>query len=61
MTSKKFIQVTDKELSREMIDKGMKVVMGNDKCILFVNEVSNKFSFENIDSSKYVYTNTITF
>lgn len=57
----KFIYVLDKELKKQLITKGFKLLKEDDNGATFVFSDKVKFDFNNVDKSKYLFTNRLTF
>lgn len=56
-----FIQCFDNELKNKLIKNGYKMVKENQTYSLFIYNNSNKFSFDGIDKSKFIFTDKMTF
>lgn len=56
-----FIYCVDKELKNELIDKGFKLLKEDDNGATFVFSDKVKFDFNNVDKTKLLFTNKLTF
>ncbi len=56
-----FIYCIDKELKNELTEKGFKLLKKDENGWIFVLDDSIKFNFNNIDKSKFIFTNKLTF
>lgn len=56
-----FIYCVDKELKKELIDKGFKLLKEDDNGSTFVLDKAIKFNFNEIDRNKFIFTNKLTF
>ena len=55
-----FIKTTYKETADKLIEEGFQLISQDGGVYTFLNAVNN-FNFENVDTKKIVYTNTLTF
>jgi hypothetical protein len=58
---KKFIMVFDKGLADKLLSFGYKLVSKNNNHYVFLNQNCSHFLFNQVDNTKFVYTNRITF
>lgn len=57
---KKFIIVQDKETADKLIVGGFKLISRGSSGWMFVNASPQNFCFEEIDKTKFVYTNVLS-
>ena len=60
MNSKKFIITKDPEVAKQLAT-AFKQINNFNGTWVFLNEVSTSFSFEQLDKSKFTYTNVLMF
>ena len=56
-----FIYCLDKELKNILINKGFKLLKEDDKGATFVFSEKVNFDFNNVDKTKFLFTNKLTF
>lgn len=57
----KFIYVLDKELKNQLISNGFKLLKEDDDGAVFVFSDKVRFDFNNVNKSKFLFTNRLTF
>ena len=60
MNAKKFIVTKDPEVAKKLA-AAFKQINNSNGTWVFLNEVSTSFSFEQLDKSKFTYTNVLMF
>ena len=61
MNSAKFIIVQDEDVANKLITSGFDLVSNMNGTYTFMNIIPKHFIFENVDITKLVYTNILTF
>jgi hypothetical protein len=56
-----FIYVVDKELKKELISSGFKMLKEDDKGAFFAFNKKSKFNFDDVDKTKFLFTDRLTF
>ena len=54
-----FIKTTDKETADKLISLGFQLVSQSGNTYTFLNQLSNNFTFDDVDTKKMAYTNTL--
>lgn len=61
MPQSKFIITTDESTARNFLAVGFKLISQNGGTYTFINQPPKNFSFEQVDSTRFAYTNVLTF
>lgn len=56
-----FIYCLDEELKRKLINKGFKLLKEDEKQAVFIFSSKVNFDFNNVDKTKFLFTNKLTF
>lgn len=56
-----FIYCFDKDLKQELIAKGFKLLKEDDERAIFIFSNKVNFDFNNVDKTKFLFTNKLTF
>lgn len=56
-----FIYTVDEELKKELISNNFKMLKEDDKGAFFVFDKKSKFNFDNVDKTKFLFTDRLTF
>lgn len=56
-----FIYCLDEELKRKLINKGFKLLKEDDERAVFIFSNKVNFDFNNVDKTKFLFTNKLTF
>lgn len=56
---KKFIVTTDFETANKLISAGFQLLSHNSGTYTFLNQLPKNFSFDDVDTKKMVYSNTL--
>ena len=56
-----FIYVVDEELKKELISNDFKMLKEDDRGAFFVFDKKSKFNFDNVDKTKFLFTDRLTF
>ena len=57
---KNFIKTTDKETAEKLISLGFQLMSQDNGVYTFLNQSSNNFNFDEVDSKKMAYTNILS-
>jgi phosphoserine phosphatase len=55
-----FITTTDKETADKLISMGFQLVSTSGSVYIFLNQLPNNFSFDEVDKGKMAYTNVLS-
>ena len=58
---KNFITTTDKETADKLILAGFQLISQGNNAYTFLNQLPTNFHFDEIDTKKMAYTNTLNF
>ena len=54
-----FIVTADKETADKLVLRGFQLISNSDSVYTFLNQPPKKFTFDNVDKKKVVYTNSL--
>ena len=61
MPNDKFILTTDELTAKSFIAAGFKLLSQSGGRYIFINQPPKTFNFEQVDSTRFAYTNVLTF
>ena len=56
-----FVYLNDEKLKKELINSGFKMLKEDENGAFFVFNKKSKFNFDNVDKTKFLFTDRLTF
>ncbi len=56
-----FVYVIDEKLKNELVNSGFKMLKEDENGAFFVFNKKSKFNFDNVDKTKFLFTDRLTF